>query len=134
MRSAVVVVVFGLLGLGTLFGSDDHFPLAPMRQFAYAVDPDGRVSRHHVEAISLDGEPVEIGWTDIDMRPAELEGLLGPLDTRDERLVDVLQTFRDNRPDAPATIGIRYVRTVTQLVDRRPTDPQIIELARVEAP
>lgn len=134
VRSVVATAIFGLLLIGTLVGSDDWFPFAPMRQYAYAVDPDGRVSRHHVEAIGADGQPVEIGWADIDMRPAELEGLLGPLDTRDERLVEVLETFRANSPDAPPTIGIRYLRTVTQLVDRRVTEPQIIELARVTVP
>lgn len=134
IRSAVAVAVFGVLALATLVGSDDWFPFAPMRQYAYAVDPDGRVSRHRVEAIGVDGDPVEIGWDDIDMRPAELEGLLRPLDTRDERLLSLLEVFRSSRPDAPPTIGIRYVRTVTQLVDRRVTEPREIELARVDAP
>lgn len=130
----VAAVVFAAVAVGTLVGSDDWFPFAPMRQYAYAVDPDGRISRHHVEAIGVDGQPVEIGWAAIDMRPAELEGLLRPLDTRDERLAQVLETFRTNRPDAEPTIGIRYLRTMTQLVDRRVTDPQIIELARVDVP
>ncbi len=134
VRSAIAVAVFGLLLIGTLVGSDDWFPFAPMRQYAYAVDPDGRISRHHVEAIGIDGQPVEIGWTDIDMRPAELEGLLGPLETRDERLIEVLETFRTNRPDAPTTTGIRYLRTMTQLVGRRVTDPQVIELSSVRVP
>lgn len=134
VRSAVVVVVFGVLTAATLVGSDDWFPFAPMRQYAYAVDPDGRISRHHVEAIGVDGDPVRIGWDDIDMRPAELEGLLRPLDARDQRLLSLLEVFRDARPDAPPTVGIRYVRTMTQLVDRRVTEPQIIELARVDAP
>ena len=134
IRSGVAVVVFGVLAAATLFGSDDWFPFAPMRQYAYAVDPDGRVSRHRVEAIGADGGTVHIGWADIEMRPAELEGLLRPLDTRDERLVELLGVFRAARPDAPPTIGIRYVRTMTQLVDRRVTEPQEIELARVEAP
>jgi hypothetical protein len=134
VRSAVAVVVFGVLAAATLFGSDDWFPFAPMRQYAYAVDPDGRISRHHVEAIGIGGGPVRSGWADIEMRPAELEGLLRPLDTREERLVELLEVFRSARPDAPPTIGIRYVRTMTQLVDRRVTDPQEIELARVVAP
>lgn len=133
-RSAVVVAVFGVLTLATLVGSDDWFPFTPMRQYAYAVDPDGRVSTHHLEAIGVDGDPVEIGWDDIDMRPAELEGLLRPLETREQRMLSLLEVFRAARPDAPPTVGIRYVRTMTQLVDHRVTEPQVIELARVEAP
>lgn len=134
IRSAVAMAVFSVLTVATLFGSDDWFPFAPMRQYAYSVDPDGRISSHRVEAIGVGGGPVVIGWDDIEMRPAELEGLLRPLDTREQRLVELLEVFRERDPDAPPTIGIRYVRTMTQLVDRHVTDPQEIELARVMVP
>jgi hypothetical protein len=131
-RSAIAVVVFALAGAGTVVGADDWFPFAPMRQYAYAVDPDGRVSTHAVVGIGTSGEDVRIRFDDIDVRPAELEGLLRPLPTRRERLADVLSTFRANRPDAPETVGIRYVRTVVQLDDRRVTDPVRVELGRYE--
>lgn len=131
-RSAVAVVVAALALLGTVVGTDDWFPFAPMSQYAYAVDPDGRVSTHVVEGIGVDDVPVRIGYGALDMRPAELEGLLRPLDTRTERLAEVLATFRERRPDAPATVGIRYLRTVVQLDDRRTTPPQVVELGRYE--
>lgn len=131
-RSAVVAVVAVLAVLGTVVGTDDWFPFAPMSQYAYAVDPDGRISTHVVEGIGADGAPVRIGYRALDMRPAELEGLLRPLDTRTERLAEVLATFRARRPDAPATVGIRYLRTVVQLDDRRPTEPRVVELGRYE--
>lgn len=133
-RSVAALITFGLLALATLVGSDDWFPFAPMRQYAYAVDPNGRTSTHFVEGVGADGAAVEIGFDDIDMRPAELEGLLGPLDTRAGRMLDVLETFRANRPDAARTVGIRYMRLVVQLEDRRISPPRLIELTRVEAP
>ncbi len=129
-RSVAAAVVVGLVVLGTLVGTDDWFPFAPMRQYAYAVDPDGRVSTHEVEGIGPDGTPVEIGFDDIDMRPAELEGLLSDVATRSDRLADVLATFRSNRPDAPPTVGIRYLRTVVQLHDRRVAEARVVELGR----
>ena len=129
-RSVASVVVVGLLVLGTVVGSDDWFPFAPMRQYAYAVDPDGRVSTHVVEGIGPGGVPVDISFDDIDMRPAELEGLLSDPATRSERLADVLATFRADHPDAPPTVGIRYLRTVVQLEDRRVTAPRVVELGR----
>lgn len=133
-RSAVALVVGVLVIAGTLFGSDDWFPFAPMRQYAYAVDPNGGVSTHFVEGIGVDGGPVQITHDAIDMRPAELEGILRPVETRTERLSEVLATFRSRRPDAPPTVGIRYVRRRVQLVDRRPSPPELIELGRYEAP
>ena len=111
--------------------SDDWFPFAPMRQFAYAADPDGRSTSHFVEGIGADGSAVVIGFDDIDLRPAELEGLLGPLATREERLLQVLDTFRANRPDERSTVGIRYMRIVVQFDDGHPTDPELIELTSV---
>ncbi len=129
-RSVASVIVVGLVVLGTLVGTDDWFPFAPMRQYAYAVDPNGRVSTHEVEGIGPGGTPVEIGFDDIDMRPAELEGLLSDVTTRSQRLADLLDTFRANRPDAPPTVGIRYLRTVVQLDDRRVTEPRVVELGR----
>ena len=133
-RSAIALVAGVLVIAGTLFGSDDWFPFAPMRQYAYAVDPDGAVSTHFVEGIGVDGEPVRITYDDIDLRPAELEGILRPLETRSERLSEVLATFRSRRPDAAPTVGIRYVRRRVQLVDRRPRPPELIELGRFEVP
>jgi hypothetical protein len=129
-----VLVAGALLVAGTVVGSDDWFPFAPMRQYAYAVDPNGGVSTHRVEGIGVDGEPVRIPWDAIDLRPAELEGRLRDPATRIENLAVVLETFRTNAPDAPPTIGIRYLRKRTQLVDYRPTPPEIIELARYEEP
>jgi hypothetical protein len=133
-RSVVALVVGVLVVAGTVLGSDDLFPFAPMRQYAYAVDPDGGVSTHFVEGIGPDGEPVRIAYDAIDMRPAELEGILRPVGTRTERLAEVLATFRSRHPDAPPTVGIRYVRRRVQLVDRRPGPPELIELERYVAP
>jgi hypothetical protein len=133
-RSAVALVVGVLVITGTVLGSDDWFPFAPMRQYAYAVDPNGGVSTHFVEGIGVDGEPVRITYGDIDMRPAELEGILRPVETRTERLSEVLATFRSRSPDGPPTVGIRYVRRRVQLVDRRPSPPELIELGRYETP
>lgn len=132
-RSAVALVVGVLVVTGTLFGSDDGFPFAPMRQYAYAVDPNGGVSTHFVEGIGVDGEPVPISYDAIDMRPAELEGILRPVESRTDRLAEVLDTFRARRPEAPPTVGIRYLRRRVQLVDRRPSAPELIELGRYEA-
>lgn len=131
-RSAVALIVGVLAIAGTVLGSDDWFPFAPMRQYAYAVDPDGGVSTHFVEGIGVDGGPVRITYAALGMRPAELEGILRPVGTRPEVLADVLETFRSRRPDAPATVGIRYVRRRVQLVDRRPGPPELIELGRYE--
>ncbi|MGK2928833.1 MAG: hypothetical protein ACSLFO_04575 [Acidimicrobiales bacterium] len=131
-RSVTAVLVGVLAVLGTIVGTDDWFPFTPMSQYAYAVDPDGRTSTHVVEAIGLDGHPVPITYHDLDMRPAELEGLLRPLATRSERLGAVLATFRLRRPDAPPTVGIRYLRTVVQLDDRRPIEARVVELGRFE--
>lgn len=129
------MLVVGVLAIvGTSFGSDDWFPFAPMRQYAYAVDPNGGVSTHFVEGIGVDGEPVRITYGDLGLRPAELEGILRPVGTRTERLGEVLATFRERRPDAPPTVGIRYVRRRVRLVDRRPGPPELIELGRHDAP
>lgn len=133
-RSAVALVVGLLVVAGTVVGSDDWFPFAPMRQYAYAVDPNGGVSTHFVEGIGVDGGAVRITYGDIDMRPAELEGILRPVETRTERLAEVLATVRARRPDAAPMVGIRYVRRRVQLVDRRPSPPELIELGRYEAP
>ncbi len=132
VRSIAAAAVVILLVLATLVGSDDWFPFTPMRQYAYAVDPNGRTSTHQVEGIGIDGRPVEIPFDDIDLRPSELEGLLSDLDRRTELLAGVLTTFRGNRPDAPPTVGIRYLRTVVQLDDRRVTPPRVIELGRYD--
>lgn len=129
-----VVVAGALLVAGTVVGSDDWFPFAPMRQYAYAVDPNGGVSTHRVEGIGPDGDPVRIAWSAVDLRPAELEARMRDPATRTDQLAEVLETIRANDPDGPPLIGLRYLRKRTQLVDHRPTPPELIELGRYEEP
>jgi hypothetical protein len=120
IRLVVAVAVFGLLGAGTVAGSDDDFPFGPFRMYAGAHDPDAGVISNTVQAVLPDGRVVDVADGDTGMRRAEIEGQL-PRFVEDPELLGALAVAHERRrPGAPRYAAVRVVRRSYQLRGGRP--------------
>jgi hypothetical protein len=73
-RLVAVLVVFGLLLLGTVAGDDEHFPFGPFRMYASTESPDGTAAWYVLIGTTADGARVEVPFEEVGLRRAELEG------------------------------------------------------------
>ncbi|MDZ7676863.1 MAG: hypothetical protein U5K30_17585 [Acidimicrobiales bacterium] len=75
----VVSLVLALATIaGSLFWTDDAFPIAPFRMFSYGNRPDTVVRDTRVEGELETGEEIRVGWAAVGLRRAELEGQTHP--------------------------------------------------------
>ncbi|WP_432572986.1 hypothetical protein [Kineococcus sp. SYSU DK005] len=90
-RSAAAVVFLLLLSAGTLRGTDDGWPFAPMSQYAFAVDLDGEVRSPYVQGTGTDGVVRRVPLTagGVGVERSEVEGQL-PRFVRDPSLLEAL--------------------------------------------
>lgn len=114
MATAVVVL---LLGAGTAWGEDDHFPFGPFKMYARATKTTGRIGWPRIDAVDAAGRERSLRGADIGLRRAELEGQL-PRFRHDPELLGVLAgAYRSRYPDRPRLVEVRLVRRAQRIVD-----------------
>ncbi|NAZ86929.1 hypothetical protein [Kineococcus indalonis] len=100
-RGAAALVFLLLLTAGTLRGSDDGWPFAPMSQYAFAVDLDEEVRSPYVQGTGTDGAlrrvPLTAGGVGVER--AEVEGQLARF-VRDPALLEALAAAHARRHPA----------------------------------
>jgi hypothetical protein len=74
VRLIAAAVVFALITVGTVHGTDDAFPFGPLRMYSTRDNPNGVVSQGVVLAITTTGRSVDVTNTSGAPRRAELEG------------------------------------------------------------
>jgi hypothetical protein len=122
-RLAAVVVVFGLLLIGTFFGADDMFPFGPFRMYATSNQATGEVA-----VVALQARTTDSDWTlvrpspaTVGMNVAEFEGQLPRFEDDASLLSAVAASRAALHPDEDPWVGLRIVRQATVVVDKVPT-------------
>lgn len=134
VRVAGLLAAGALLLLGTVRGSDDHFPFGPFLMYAGAGPTDGVVAGARLWAVTADGERVQVPEDVSGLRRAELEGQLGRFVAEPERLADVAGAQARSRPDEPAYVRVELVERRHEVRDRRVVGVADVVLASWPAP
>lgn len=122
-RVVAVLVMGGLLTVGTFLGDDDAFPFGPLRMFSTSSNPNGAISVVALEARTQGGpwEPVPLSPRVVGLNRAEVEGQLDRFQA-DPELLEELSQARDRMyPGQPPWTALRLLRRSTVLEDRVPT-------------
>lgn len=119
LRIVVVAAGLALLLLGTLWGSDDHFPFGPFRMYAGGGPINGTVAVTSVQARTADGRLVEVPETVSGLRPAEVEGRLDQFVKRPDLLQDIAAVHARRRPNESPYVGVSVVQRRHEIQDRR---------------
>ncbi|MEV6526810.1 hypothetical protein AB0M43_33255 [Longispora sp. NPDC051575] len=117
LRVTITTLVAVALLLGTLFGSDDDFPVGPFRMYATTDALDAPVRDTRVAALDDTGAALDLTETDTGLRRAEVEGQLDRPDL--PRLLAV--AYERRNPDATPLRRVTIVVTWHELRDGRPT-------------
>ena len=106
---------------GTAIGADEHWPLAPMSQFAFRTDPDSEVRAAYLVAVTTEGRAVRLPLDNgsIGMNRGELEGQLDRLVARPSGLQALADARRRKHPEDPAYVRIELWQSVERLQDGR---------------
>ncbi|GII92770.1 hypothetical protein Ssi02_30010 [Sinosporangium siamense] len=128
-RVTITGAVAAGLFYGTVWGTDDFFPLGPMVQYAFSIPPDGEIRSLHLFARTTAGQEVEIPLEPyyVGVRRAEIESHLGRHRQDPSLLQHLADAHRRLRPGdaAPATLTLRT--KVIKLKDRVPSATRFIE-------
>jgi hypothetical protein len=123
-RLGAVAVALALLGYGTAFGSDDHFPFGPFSMFSRRVGNDGIVRVALLRGRMEGGVDERLGIAEFGLRRAEIEGQIGELQ-RDPRLMAALADAWDaHNPGKPRLVEIRLIHLVHELEDGKPVSSE----------
>ena len=116
-RGAALALGAGGAAWGSLRGVDDHWPLAPMSQFAFRTDPDGEVRAAVVTATTVRGERVAVPLTtgSVGMNRAEVEGQLESFRARPERLRALADAWAALHPERDRLTRVELSEKVTRL-------------------
>ena len=117
VRLAAVAVVLALLGYGTAWGSDDHFPFGPFSMFSRRVEPDGIVRVAMLRGRLEGGEPRRLGIAKFGLRRAEIEGQVGELQRDPQLMAALAEAWTRHNPDAPPVVEIQLIHLVHELRD-----------------
>lgn len=111
-----MAVVAGAVN-GTARGVDDHWPFAPMSQFAFRVDPDSEVRAAYLVEVTADGRRIRIPESNgsIGMNRAEVEGRLDRLVADPSGLQALAEARRRLHPDDPVFVRIELREAITRL-------------------
>ena len=120
-RAGALLVVTVLVTLGTARGVDDHWPFAPMSQFAFGVDLDADIRATYVEALTTEGTVVRVPLspTGVGIGRAEVEGQLPSIVARPAKLQAIAVAQRRLHPDRPQYVRLWLRERVSDLVDGR---------------
>lgn len=111
--SMVTVVIVTLTVLGSVAGTDDHWPFAPFRMFSYGNNPNGVVRRMVVE-LHTPYRFVRVGADSFGLRRSEIEEQT-PWNRRipDERIADLARAY--NRTHRHKAVHLQLLVLTTQM-------------------
>jgi hypothetical protein len=116
LRVAAVAAVLTVLGVTTVAGSDDHFPLGPMSMFARRVSTDGVVRAALFRGRVVGGEERRLGVAGFGLRRAEVEGLVRRL-VAEPALMAELAVAWERHNGGQQLAEIRLIHRVQTLKD-----------------
>ena len=124
-RGAALAVVTAGAAWGSLRGVDDHWPFAPMSQFAFRTDPDGEVRAAFVMGVTASGTRSEVALTNesLGMNRAEVEGQLESFRARPDKLRALAEAWAALHPGAERLARVELYERVTRLRGGRLLDP-----------
>ncbi|HEX2312231.1 MAG TPA: hypothetical protein VHJ17_00730 [Thermomonospora sp.] len=117
-RSAAAAAVIAALCWTSAYGSDDHFPLGPMTQFAFTVKNDGgEIHSHWLEADTADGRHVKLSMDAVGtgLKRAEVEGQMDRLIRDPSLLQGIADAQRRLHPGRPRLTKIYIVKSIRTL-------------------
>ncbi|MFG2090733.1 MULTISPECIES: hypothetical protein [unclassified Spirillospora] len=117
-RSLSGAAVVGALLCTSAYGSNDHFPLGPMTQFAFSVQDDGgTISSFWLEADTADGEHVELSRSAVGtgMKRAEIEGQMSRIVRDPSLLQGIAEGQHRLHPGGPELTRIYVVQEIKTL-------------------
>ena len=123
-RAVLVGAIAVLFVGGTWKGNDDWWPFGPWRMFATSTAPTGGVAVLAIEShTGTDSawQPASINLSSVGLNRAEVEGRVPQMLANPAMLGTLAATHARLRPADPRWTGVRVVRVVTVIVDRRPT-------------
>jgi hypothetical protein len=122
-RSKIARNVFAIffivgLSLGSFIWSDDAWPFAPMRQFAWS--PKDYVWSLALDAELADGRVVRIPYERFHLRRAEAEGQMNRLADNPRMLGDLMDDYNKKVAPARRIIALTAIKRETPVVNGRP--------------
>ena len=114
-RLAALIAGMVALLAGSLWGSDDSFPVGPFRMYATANRSTGTVRAATLVAIDADGDEERLVDLALGLRRAELEGLI-PRIRRDPTIIADLARLYERRTGASPR-QLRVEETIRRVVD-----------------
>ncbi len=134
IRGVLTASVLVALMAGTVIGDDDHFPFGPFRMYSTTNKLDGLVRAAYLQGVTAEGEVIDIGWTDVGMRRAEVEGQIDRFQANPVLLRNLVTAYERHVPDAPEIVEVRLLQELTRLRGGKPTTSSSIELSSWRAP
>ncbi|WP_436794457.1 hypothetical protein [Actinospongicola halichondriae] len=104
---------------GSLWWTDDAFPIAPFRMFSYGNRPNTVVRDLRLEGELENGEQIRVGWKAVGLRRAELEGQTHPNRRVPDENMEALARVYNERRD-PDLVHLQVVVRRIAMVDGRP--------------
>jgi hypothetical protein len=104
---------------GSLWWTDDAFPIAPFRMFSYGNRPDTVVRDIRMEGELEDGRQIRVSWKSVGLRRAELEGQTHPnRRVPDENMAALARVYNERR--ATDLVHLQVVVRRVDMEDGRP--------------
>jgi hypothetical protein len=113
---------------GSAWGTDDHFPVGPMVQYAFSIPPAGEIRSHWLEADTTAGTRVRLSTraAGAGLKRAEIEGQIGRFIRDPSLLQGIADAQRRRHPDQPGYRRLYVVVQVTKLDRGRPVSRHIL--------
>ncbi|SCE76736.1 hypothetical protein [Micromonospora mirobrigensis] len=121
VRLGATTLCLALLLAGTLWGSDDDFPLGPFRMYATSNPPNEPAPDTRVEGVDRTGRVIELDQAATGIRRAEIEGQQNRYTADPTLLRQVADAYAERHPDAPPLAEVRIVIRWHGIHDGRPT-------------
>ena len=117
--AAAFVVVAGAIA-GSVWGQDDHWPLAPFRMYSTTTPPSGSVFIPVFIGRTRAGDHVRITPADVGMRRAEVLGQIRRIRADEHDLQLYAAAYARLHPGAPALASISLVYEIQHLRNGAP--------------
>ncbi|WP_285667459.1 hypothetical protein [Actinorhabdospora filicis] len=107
----VLAAVIGMVALavGTLYGEDDWFPLAPFRMFSTADDPNLPVKIARVDAVDATGARFTLDEDNAGVRRAEIEGQMASLMADPAKVAAIADAYAAHNPGKPQLVEVDVI-------------------------
>jgi hypothetical protein len=109
IRVGVTLAIVLIALAGSLWGTDDDFPLGPQLQFANADPPNEPVVVLRVEAVDTGGKRFELGERQTGIRRAEIEDQVERFKHDPRLLTSVGDAYASRNPHAPPLVEIDLI-------------------------